>query len=433
MPGGAQYSVPAAHSSVPAAHSSPVAESGPRGGEQQSSSGSRPAAGAGRRASHGTVPRHPVSAAGDSREAAGGGGRRNSSAACPGVSAACPGVSPARQGGRTAAAGQRGSGSYDTSDQRPAGARGEAAGKLGRQQAAAASQQSPSRGQPTGAAAHSAGSVRAKRGGRGGIGSGGSGPGTRRIANSRSSTDLSGGRRLSSARLSHAESDQCLSSAAGCSHQVLGRRLGHSSSSSQLGGRPPTTTPLIDPLVAPPLGRTRQQTGSQQSIESGELLSRPTLASRSEDELSAHSLSPALRRRLRADASTPSSGSGRSQAGSPRAAEVRMRAPAGRRASSGGYLQHDLHRLLTDADGDPDAGPLLSAAGFGSGPIPAAAADGGGSSSRTSPLSAAAETDVLVTTARPAQVVPLPAGQVDWQTLVDTATRAVTTNLPVSR
>ena len=210
---------------------------------------------------------------------------------------------------------------------------------------------------------------------------------------------LSGGRgltRLGSTHLSHAESDQCLSWAGGGS--PLSRRLGHSCSSSQLGGRPPTAAPLAWPP---------HQTGSQQSIES-----RLAPASRSEDELSAGSLSPGLRRRLRADASTPSSGSGRSQASSPRV-------PAGRRASYGGYLQADLRRLLADVNLDR-------------GPRPGAAADGGSGLE-------AAETDVLLTTARPAQVVepepgvPLPAGQVDWQSLVDTATRAELTHRPDSR
>ncbi|XP_043243340.1 signal-induced proliferation-associated 1-like protein 2 [Amphibalanus amphitrite] len=235
----------------------------------------------------------------------------------------------------------------DQGEQRLRGApRDPAPGQPARQQAA--SRQAAGRSQPSG---HSGGSVRTKRPG---------GPGPRRIANSRSSTDLSAGR-LSSAHLSHAESDQCLSGRS--APRLLPARLGHSRSSSQLGG-------------------------SHQSLESAEPAGRRCApASRSEDELSAHSLSPAARRRLRADTSTPSSGSGRSQAGSPRGA-----APAGRRASSGPYLA---------------AGPAQPA-----------------------------ETDVLLTTARPAHVLdasPESDGpQMDWQTLVDTATRAVLTQRPAA-
>ncbi|XP_037073091.1 signal-induced proliferation-associated 1-like protein 1 [Pollicipes pollicipes] len=177
----------------------------------------------------------------------------------------------------------------------------------------------------------------------------------RGIANSRSSGDLSVCSPL--ARVSHGGSDQYLSS---------------------------NGTPLRGAGAGRSAGSL---TGSQQSIGGRSSRGSAELGVRSEDELSAHSCSPTLRRRARADASTPSSGG--SGAASPHARAAAARGPAG-----------------------------------------------GGEATPACPL-AAEEPGGVLTTARPTQVapppVPLPAAQVDWQALVDTAARAVRVNPPLYR
>lgn len=317
----------------------------------------------------------------------------------------------------------------------------------------------------------------------------------RAVGSSRSSTDLSGACPLS--RLSYSGSDQCLNVAGivaagsnrssplssvmrsksnhhisaghGFSPNLTGSQSHHHLNMACQGGGLPAGTQYTraaasnglpggrgvdSPLARMPHMATNTAssggslTGSQQSISgvsgcshdgSGDPL---LVTSRSEDELSAHSLSPSLRRRRRAEACS------RSQTDSPRLADTRLRGMAGgqaRRASSGATLQSDFCNLIeTSVDG-----------------LPPSVSERAGSSESLLICHRGQPPELTVTTARPAQgvlpvappgrwmsraaaaaalsvaaraaQVPLPPGQVDWEALVDTATRAVGSDSPIYR
>ncbi|XP_043224569.1 signal-induced proliferation-associated 1-like protein 3 [Amphibalanus amphitrite] len=170
-------------------------------------------------------------------------------------------------------------------------------------------------------------------------------------------------------------------------------------------------------------------------------LERP-LSSRSEDELSAASGSPATRRRLRAAAATPSTGSGSSRTQSPRGAAPAAESGAARRrpgaaarssvhraSGAGASLQRELMRLIgpdepPPAASPPEQGVIVTTAR----PATVIASPAAAGAAWREDLRRVSRQERLSprVTAGPARTdVPLPpVGPVDWQALVDTATRA---------